>query len=110
MEKVSCNISVIIENSDILISDISESVIKINYSGDIDFTELVNSLIILIDKQVEVEYSIDDTIPDDNEKLKLVIDTLKEILDKYNENINSSEETVDKKEDGFLQSDTTENI
>ncbi len=105
MEKINCNISVYKENSIITISGIKDSDIEINYSGDVDFTELVNSLIIVIDEQKEVEYLIDN-IPDDNEKLKLILGTIEDILKKYNENISFIEDVNENEDDNFWDSDT----
>jgi hypothetical protein len=57
----------------------------INYSSDIDFTDLVRTLSNMIDENCELLLNIEQ---DDYEgKLSLVISTIKSIFDKYNETL-----------------------
>ncbi len=108
MEKINCNISINTENFIIKIKGLKEDNIEISYSGDVDYTELVNSLIIIIDEQKQIEYSIEN-ISNDDEKLKLVADTLKEILNEYNKNINSIEDMKENEVNDFGRTNGNDN-
>lgn len=69
------------ENEIIKLSSISNTVISIDYSGDVDFTELVSMLTKSIDNENEISLSIPDI---EDEKLKMVVQTIEDIVDNYN--------------------------
>lgn len=97
MSKLECTIKLNEENQNIIVSGINENDIFIDYNGDIDFTELISKLTRCIDTDKEIDYTLPDT-PDD-EKLKLIIETIEDILLKYNqaltEETNSSDHPMD---------------
>lgn len=73
------------ENEIIKLSSISNTVISIDYSGDVDFTELVSMLTKSIDNENEISLSIPEI---EDEKLKMVIQTVEDIVDNYNKALN----------------------
>lgn len=86
------------ENEVIKLNSISNSEVSIDYSGDVDFTELVSMLTKSLDNEDEISL----TIPEiEEEKLKMVIQTIQDIIDNYNIALN---EEVD----SYLNSQATE--
>jgi len=85
METIKCKISIDKDDNIILVNGL-ENQINIDYSGDIDFTGLINALLVTIDNQKQIELSVEE-IADEEKKLKLVINTLKSIFEKFNNNI-----------------------
>lgn len=85
MGEIQTNISVNKEDKVISISGIREGVIEIDYSGDIDFTELVEELTKLIDNNNNVNPQAPSDI--DDGKTSMVINTITEIIQKYNDSI-----------------------
>lgn len=66
----------------------------IDISGDVDFTKLVESLEKLIDQDKQVSFNLPD-LSSSNDRTRLVISTVKEILDAYNQSLNNDSEEVD---------------
>lgn len=72
-------------NEIIKLNSISNTEISIDYSGDVDFTELVA----MLTKSIENENEISLTIPDiEDEKLKMVVQTIGDIVENYNKALN----------------------
>ena len=94
MDKITCNAR--IENGNIIISDLKNDAIEIDLSGDVDFTGLVSILSEFIDISTEIELKIKDEDTIEDEKLKLIVKTLKNIFDKYKMSINETAEIKDK--------------
>lgn len=96
------------ENEIIKLSSISNTVISIDYSGDVDFTELVSMLTKSIDNENEISLSIPDI---EDEKLKMVVQTIEDIVDNYNkalkEEIDSdiSDQAIEENSDDELDDD-----
>ncbi len=83
MTDITCN--AIIEETKIIISELDSTPIEIDISGDVDFTAVVT----LLAKKIEDWNRIELTVPDDesidDEKHKLIVNTLKDIFNNYNE-------------------------
>jgi hypothetical protein len=88
MDKIDC-IAKIVENK-IVIEGLNSTEIKIDISGDIDFTNIVSVLSGYIDKSPQIDLLINDEDSITDEKHKLIIETLKDIFNKYTKSINSS--------------------
>ncbi len=87
-----CNLAVAQEESHITLNGIDESPLIIDYSGDIELTGLVT----LLAKRIDTGRSIELEIPEeDDEKLKLVIETISDIVEKFNESVQPVEEPVE---------------
>ena len=80
----------------VIISDLKNDAIEIDLSGDVDFTGLVSILSEFIDISTEIELKIKDEDTIEDEKLKLIVKTLKNIFDKYKMSINETAEIKDK--------------
>ncbi len=83
MTDITC--SARIEETKIIISELDSTPIEIDISGDVDFTEVVT----LLAKKIEDANKIELTVPDDeaidDDKHKLIVNTLKDIFNNYNE-------------------------
>lgn len=99
MSQIDTNISVYEESKVITLSGLAEDKVVIDYSGDVDFTGLVSELTRCIDRDEEVNFSIAKDY--DDEKLIVILDTIEEIFNKYNETISEEleayldEQTID---------------
>ncbi|WP_373002048.1 hypothetical protein [Sulfurimonas sp.] len=93
-EEINCSLTIDEEAYKITISELIENNIEIDYSSDIDFTYLVTILTEKIDEDKRINLPFDDEINDEinDEKLLLVINTIKEIIEIYNVNLINSEE------------------
>jgi hypothetical protein len=91
MDEITCNATIDIEDTNIVISGLTTTDIIINFSGDIDFTDLVSTLTEKIDECKKIIFKIDENT---DEKLKLIIETLNSIFDSYNESISSTDEEL----------------
>ena len=84
MTDITCNAKIEQENI-IIIRGLDSAPIKIDISGDVDFTNVVT----LLAKKIEDANRIELTVPDDesidDEKHKLIVNTLKNIFNNYNE-------------------------
>ncbi len=83
MTDITCNAK--IEQENIIIQGLDSAPIKIDISGDVDFTDVVT----LLAKKIEDANKIELTVPEDesvdDEKHKLIADTLKDIFNNYND-------------------------
>jgi len=84
-EEINCNLTINEEAHQIIISELSEENIEIDYSSDINFTYLVTILTEKIDEDKKINLSLEEETTDD--KLKLVLNTIKEIIELYNDNL-----------------------
>lgn len=82
MERVDSNITYNEEIEIIYISGINDTEISIDYSVDVDFTHLVTELTKCIDDGKEINLSVP-TFEEDA-KVKMVINTIEDIIAKYN--------------------------
>jgi hypothetical protein len=78
------------ENEKIIIIDGLSQQVSVDYSGDIDFTELVSILTEHIDELSEI--TLQEPKESTDHKLNLVLDVLKNIFISYNESISSQME------------------
>ncbi len=86
-ETINCSLTINEDDKKAVISGLQQDVIAIDLSSDVDFTDLVSILTKLIDKQKKIVLTIEQDPTD--EKLKLVTNTIKEIFQIYNENMDS---------------------
>ena len=82
-----CNITINQEESIISINNLLEDDIEINYSDDVDFTPLISVMAEHIDTGNEIKTEIDLEDIELTDKLKLILDTIGDIIIKYNENL-----------------------
>lgn len=92
MDNIQCSIGINKENKTITIKGLSTIDLTIDFSNDIDFTELVLILTSLIDNSKKIELAAFDT--DTDEKLKLILETIAGIIGKYNESISVNETPI----------------
>jgi len=90
MDKITCNAK--IEDNEIIISNLKDNEIKIDISGDVDFTNIVSALSEFIDGSPEIDLTIKDEGTIEDEKFKLIIETLKDIFENYNTSIRKTVE------------------
>lgn len=99
MDEITCNGTIDTEDTKITISGIRTEDIEINCKEDIDFTNLVSILTETIDDEKKINFNIDEQT---DEKLMLIVETLKSIFDSYNESLSViEEEKVDSQEISF---------
>jgi len=84
-EEINCSLTIDEQTHRITISELIENDIEIDYSSDIDFTNLVTVLTEKIDEDKKINLFFEEEIND--EKLQLVIDTIKDIIQIYNTNL-----------------------
>jgi len=94
---IECSLTIDEERKEAVIADLQKEDVKIDLSSDVDFTDLVSILTQLIDEQKKIKLTINQEPSD--EKLKLVSDTIQNIFQIYNENMESSTETEPEKID-----------
>ena len=91
-------ISVDEENNLMTISGVTDEVLSIDFSKDVDFTELIEALTKCIAKNQHISFSTPKTL--DNQKSELVVNTVKDFFEKYNqiisENISSEGDESEK--------------
>lgn len=85
METINANLGIDDTSKKITINDLKR-VIVIDYTSDVDFTELVAVLAEHIDESKVITLTIPSEVPADD-KLKIVLETIQEIFIKYNSNI-----------------------
>jgi len=92
MDTIHCEIKILQEKEVITISGLKESELEIDYSGnkDIEFTPLVQTLTGLIDTEKKIDVNYPDT-DDLDEKLRLIVETIIEITEKYNSSLDIEE-------------------
>ena len=69
---------------------------EINYSNDIDFTELIRKLSNMIDEENELSLVLEEV--EHEGKLGVIIETIKSIFEKYNESLAYEIETGENNE------------
>lgn len=79
------------ENNKLVLKGMGEVDLEIDYTGDVDFTKLVECLTDLIDKNQNIEL----TIPSGFEegKISVVLKTVSQIFQKYNDSLTNSTHT-----------------
>lgn len=89
MDDIQCSVNIDNENKIITLQGLSINPLTIDFNGDVDFTDLVSILTCLIDTSSKIKLESLDTFSD--EKLKLIIETISSIIEKYNESISNDE-------------------
>jgi hypothetical protein len=92
MDNIQCSVNIDNVNKLIILQGLSESDLKINYTSDVDFTELVSLLTNLIDDSKKIDLGNFETAGDD--KLALIMETLKAIISKYNESVSNTDSPI----------------
>jgi archaellum biogenesis ATPase FlaH len=90
MGKINCSSTIDFETKQISILGLQESPLLINYSSDVDFTELVSVLSKLVDQKNLLIFTIEKARVDD--KLNLIIETLETIFKSFNSKLIFEEE------------------
>lgn len=99
MDEISIKIEINNDISKVNIQGLPDNPLEIDFSGDVDFTELVSALTKLVDDSKRVVLEKIDSVGD--EKLKLIVETISSIFEKYNEAILKTDVT-DESEDEDL--------
>lgn len=76
----------------ITIEGISTVNLQIDYSGDIDFTNLVETLTVFIEENSSIKIENTNDLPIEG-KISIVLETIIEIIKKYNESISTIDST-----------------
>ena len=84
-----CNLVVNSDSEEISISGLSAEDLTIGYGNDIDLTELVMGFAKLIDTGESVSLEVPANV--DDEKVELVVATIKDIADAYNKSLEATE-------------------
>jgi len=98
MDELNCNVILNSADNKIIVSGLADSELDIDISGDVDFTNLVQELTKQIDKEKTIVLTVEDEVSITDSKYKLIIETLKNIVDSYNQSLqvlneeNSTEE------------------
>lgn len=95
-EPKSCKLIVNSDSEEILISGLTSEDLTIGYGSDIDLTELVMGLAKLIDTEETVSLDTPDDLED--EKVAMVIATVKDIAKAYNTSLETSVADIPKEE------------
>lgn len=95
MEKEICNLSFNSVENTLEVKDASDKTTVINYSEDVDFTELIEVLSLKIDTQLSIELNevgikYDLLTP----KEQLIYNTTKSIIDSYNNSFFAEEANI----------------
>ena len=80
------------DTSIITIEGISTVNLQIDYSGDIDFTNLVETLTVFIEENSSIKIENTNDLPKEG-KISIVLETIIEIIKKYNESISTIDST-----------------
>ncbi len=94
MPERTCTIELNQTDKKITIAGINESLLEIDYTSDIDFTQLVKILAEQMDSGDNFNITENYTNSEDM-KIVLIISTIKEILRKYNEVLDTVEKEAD---------------
>ncbi len=89
MNNLKCSVNIDLEGKTISLHGLSTDPLAINFSSDVDFTELVSILTSLIDNSKKIEFASYESTSD--EKLKLILETILGIIEKYNAAISENE-------------------
>lgn len=85
MEEIKVNITYHHENELVSIQGLQEDNLEIDCKGDVYFTRLIGVLSDLINENEKIEVSLDGLDDDDDHKVKLIIDTVSEIFEAFND-------------------------
>ncbi len=99
MTDITCNAR--IEQTSIIIQELDSTPITIDISGDVDFTAVVTLLAKKIEDGNRIELTVSDDESIDDEKHKLIVNTLKDIFNNYNEVL-----LEDNDDEAFVSTDT----
>ena len=91
MDEIICNAILNSDENKITISNITSGDLDIDTSGDVDFTNLVQELTKNIDEEKIISLTIEDEESITDPKYKLIINTLKNIFNSYNESLQNDE-------------------
>lgn len=93
MDNILCSLNIDDEAKIISLQGVSTNPLTINFSSDVDFTELVSVLTGLIDNSKKIELAIFETTTD--EKLNLILETISGIIEKYNDAISDNQSPIE---------------
>lgn len=93
MDNIQCSVIIDDEGKIISLQGLSTNPLTINFSSDVDFTELVSVLTGLIDNSKKIEIASFE--PTSDEKLKLILETISGIIGKYNDAISDNEPPIE---------------
>lgn len=82
---IECAMTIDEGNQKINIAGLLDEDFEIDFSSDIDFTDLVSKLTEKIDTLQKINITLEEE--SDDEKINLIANTIKEIFDLYNQNI-----------------------
>lgn len=88
------NITIDEPNELINLSGLTDNDLSIDYSSDIDFTELVQVLADMIDQEEDINVTCEE-VDEEKDKLKVVVETVESIFNKYNESLSIEPEEDD---------------
>ena len=89
MDELEVNATTNQDNNEITISGLKNNIV-LNYTDDIDFTELISKLTELIDEDKVIKFSCLDAV---DEKEKLILNTLNKIFEEYNNCLKTEDTT-----------------
>ena len=89
MDELNCKATINQDNSEIIIAGLKNDIV-LNYTDDIDFTDLISELTISIDEGNAVKLSCSKT---KDGKEKLILNTINEIFDEYNNCLKNEDTT-----------------
>jgi len=92
MDELNCIATLNSEENKITVNGLIDSGLDIDINGDVDFTVLVNELTKKIDEEKTIILTIEDEESIADPKHKLIIETLKNIFESYNESLKDIEE------------------
>ncbi|MGE4420586.1 MAG: hypothetical protein AB7D38_12270 [Sulfurimonas sp.] len=92
MDELNCSAKLDRDANKIAVSNLADSELEISISGDVDFTNLVQELTKKIDEEKIIVLTVEDEVSIIDPKDKLIIETLKNIFDSYNESLQDIEE------------------
>jgi len=84
-ETLNCTLTIDNETKKAKITNLRNDDVEIDFSSDVDFTNLVSILTEKIDSLQQINITFGEEPLDD--KVKLIVETIKEIFEKYNESI-----------------------
>ncbi|MBT4551872.1 hypothetical protein HOC37_02675 [bacterium] len=80
MCNITCKTAINKKENTITISVLEDNIV-LNYENDIDFTGLISKLTEMVEEDKKIELECSET---EDEKEKLILDTLKDIFNEYN--------------------------
>lgn len=94
MNELNCSAKLDSNAKKITVSNLANSELVIGISGDVDFTDLVQELTKKIDEEKIIVLTVEDEVSITDPKEKLIIETLKNIFDSYNESLKDNEDEI----------------